>query len=553
MNKSQKLLLLVFIAVFTCNTPTFATTSFFTDLDKPTKEAYFFFPYNKVAILTIKSASKEKENENYVFNLTAIVNENLRGNFKKNKPVKFSTYSDLSKIFDVKNVAELKGTQQLLAFNCHTEESLVFKGREFPIHIEDVFVPFGNKYKESNLNIFRANLKKILPPFRSCLIVDIKKAKQYKEYDSTHFDLDLLVKDVVLEDKIYPAAKPYFEHRKKVSDGHGNYSLPFNLEARQGQTLKVHFANKKRKDILYTKPPYGTYVLRWNPEKDWGNKYQAVCQERDGSDIFQIIPLAQFDQKELIKIKKSPTVIAAQMESLRKQIEAYLKERWTLDRIKAYTSHPENRDAIPFIHTKNSISMRGCRIGGLLYPEHEKEIGKIEWRTSIKNNDLYGQYSIFAYSDKNCVIAITSDQAFDKHIPSKEEFEKQLLGDILVFSCRGYWGVLREEYNKTPDKSRFEWCHEAPTGEIDIKRDSDGKPTSFSCKMKSFSIPPKDLILTADTNENFDITNVKINGEVNLGWKELLENRVHYSDKMWQLLDEWKAKRENAEKESQKK
>ncbi len=524
-----------------CNTPAFATTSLFTNLDKPTKEALFFFPYNGVVILTIKNVYT-KYNEPKPHYLSVEINETLRGEFKENTTVTFWTYSDLCDLFNVKNVAELKGTQHLLAFN-------YMNGMNSSFTIEDEFFPFGKQFKTAKLDIFRNNLKKILSPFRSCLVVEIKKARQYVEYDHTHFDLNLLVKDVVLEDKLYPADKPYSETMNKLDA----FSAPFYLKTKPGQILKVHFAYKKRREILGNYPSKGIYVLLWNPDKDWDNKYDAVCQDRVCVERVRMVPLQMFSPQELSKIRKSPEINAKQLESLHRQIEGYLKERWTLDRIRAYTSHPENRDAPPFIHSKNTISMRGCRVGGQLYPEFEKEIGKIIWKTSVKNDDQFGVYSITAFSDKKHAIAIANSESFEQHIPSKVEFEKQLLLDILIFSLRGYWGISREEHSRDSSTKLLDLNKLEPTSDILIIRDKDGKPISFSCNMKHYAEEPEKYTLTADTNEYFDIKNVKINGEENKDWKELLENRVYYSDKMWELLDKWEAKRKAAEKESQKK
>lgn len=529
MNILKKFSHLVFIAVFTCSTPSSATTSLFTDLDKPTKEAMFVFPYNGVVILTIKSVYT-KYNEPKPKYISAVINETLRGEFNKNATVKFWTYSDLLKIFNFKDLAELKDKQYLLAFN-------YVNGTDNSFGIEDEFMPFGKDYKKANMDIFRKNLKKIPFAYRSCLIVEIKKARQYRELNYSNFDLNLLVKDIILRDQVYPTDKAYSDAMKNLDRDFKS----FHLQCKTGQTLRVHFSCKTQTDVLGNNPPRGTFVLFWNPDRTGDNKYDALSGDR-----FKMIPLRKINPRELANIRNSPAATETKLKSLNDQIEAYLKERWTVERIHAYTSHPENRDAIPFIHSKNNLKIRQLRTGGQLYPEHEQEIGKIIWETSIKNNDQFGHYNIVAVSDKEHVFAIAADEAFELRTLSREEFEKQLLEDILLFSYRGYWGIAREEYNRIRNYKTLELDGLEPTGEATIQRDKDGKPVSFEIKMGK-------SVLTADTDENFDIKNVKINGKEHPGWKELLENRVHYSDKMWQLLDEWKAKREEAQKESQKK
>ncbi len=510
------------IAFFECNSTSLAAT-IFENLDKPSTDALFFFPYNGVVVCTVKDIRVDKE-EPRLHHITAIIDECLRGNFENKKLVRFWTYSDLNDAFKVKLLADVKGTQQLIAFN--------YSNGDNSFSLDDLVLPFGNNYKKANLNVFRKNLQKNLFQYRSCLVGEIKKSRQYKESDATFFELQFLVREVILPDKPSPSNSKFVNLQKQLAD-----KEQFFLKCKVGQTLNIEFPYQARLKVMGRNRASGMYVLLCNPDRDWDKKCDAIVESN-----FKLIPLQKFDRTELAKIKSYSDLNESKMLSLHKQIGSYIEERWTPERIRFYTSRPECRDAVPFLHSKNGLELKKPRIGGQLYPELEKQLGKIVWETSVNNGEDYAHYSLFSYSTEGHVWVLAADEPFVPAQLSKEKFEEQFLKDLLFSSARGFWGVIREEYNLATKSVNVDDCHGSPSSNISIRRDKNGKPVSFECKLNQDEKLGSDGTLTAELGENLSITIVKIIGKEYQGWKNILENRVEYSNKMWHLIDAWEKK-----------
>lgn len=470
-------------------------------------DSYYFFPYRGCLLLTVKAVSEFSDYGSPSVRIKAKVNDVLRGDFKRDSEIEFSTDEPDNRDWLGYPLNQIVGKQCVLAFHYG-----IYVGEGLSFH--NIYVPFKNQqFTSADVCKLRAKLRNSVYPYRACLVLSIqrfRKLKQVGYYTDNPEVVTARIEDVFLGDPRYPAEKAVDSHDLSVD--HVNF--------RKGQLFRGVIPSNVPMNVF----PHGSKKYLVGSRCVWEFNPSLIT---DGcfylKDLHSPFPNQTFARGDLAKLKISLDQNSRWLSALRRSVQTYLERRWTPERIRKFC-RPETR-MIPGVA---GLWPGHCDLflTGKLYPKLQNELGSVTWYLCI--ND--GQADDYEFQiDRGGLDYWRVINRFSLDDYTDEDFKKEIIGTSLMYPIYAYdrvhWKNERETNDHIP-KSMWSFVKN------DLNEITDVKSTLASGKQ-----------FDAKIDKQLKIQTVLIDGKPDPIWHAAL---TEYASNLQVLLDRTGGRKSNA-------
>jgi hypothetical protein len=497
--KRKFIVLLTLVLWFSNKIPAFASGTH----SLQTKSEFSFFPYECCLLLDITGIDFEKERSCHIMN--AKVSQVLLGKFQQGQSIKLCFTSSINQLFHAEKLDELVGKKEVLAFNLldHGNDKNIFL-------IEHEFLPLKSQpISQQNIMELRRKIPKPYFPYRSCLIVTLV-GLQNKPNETI---LKMRIQKVLSKDQKFPIEDGSVVSKKIMTEvcprmQHYDFRLGEEIFARIDTTALSSSSLSKLNRNSVGK----TFVLCWNPNLESASK---PVKSFSTTESLSLIPRENLKANDLSQFEAKAREKSTHLSALSKQLENYIEKRWTLNRVHEFMRHPELREVAPIRHIDLS---REAVLGGQIYSEHENEIGKLIWYTSLKGGMPINDYLISS-TDRKGHKWLLEAKKFEIEQLTDQDFEKDLLF-LIVHRC--YQAYVQVRWNEP-----FELRLSLPIKITKIVKNENNKNKTFFCELG------KGKMLSADVDSEYRLNNILIDGKKDADWDEAYNKRVENMDTLW--------------------
>lgn len=454
-----------------------------------------FFPYDSCLLLHFNRVVHKKTE--HVVSAEAQILKVFSGKFQKGKNVNIIFNSPIQLLFNVEDVHDLMGKKRVIAFNILKENRIT---NTISVNHECVLSNyFPNSI--SNPKSFEKQIPKACFPFTSCIIGVVKSIKS--EQDDTK--ISLRVMKSFATNFILPTKR-----LNGILNGVSKNNFPPFYTFKMGEKITLQIDTNQNN--LNEKSIGKEYLICCNPKQ-----YSSLNNLREFTTIgsFRIRRLAELDKNKLLELTSSARARNIELGELRANLENYVRQRWTFERIKEFLDHPELRDIAPFHGVELSEEIL---LGGQLYQYELGVQNDLVWYSSLKNGLPTDKYLVVLVDSKGHRWVFES-RYFDLN-NSYDNYYEDLLYLSLLRSFQAYLQVRWDKPHQRIDIS-------CPKNLIEVKKNDKNQVVNLICELEDGSK------LSADVNSKCGLSNILVDGKNDKNWNEAYEKRVENMDSLW--------------------
>ncbi len=345
-------------------------------------------------------------------------------------------------------------------------------------------------------------LAKDLPklyPFRACVTGTIQKIVFNKKENKCL--ATVLVSEVFLKDEMFET------HKRIVCKDWPLGPAYANLLPKTRYQFEI-YGNVNEKLGMPWRKAIGQEFL-------WSFNANTTSKETISiGDFPKIVLLSKVPNSRINEIKKQVFGTNEKWREIKSTLQSDIEQYWTPARITEIQNRQDTR-LCPTIPASNGD---GIVISGQLFPDRKKELGEITW------------YAIFNSEQNNCDIELRVNRGGNQiwrlypAIGSIPPGEDDALSDLLTIIAHNTFRSFQVVHG---DKYGWETPITPPGRVTKIFRHKDKTLKSFECILQNRRL------LTADINDQLEISNVHLDGKPDKYWEEAFKERFDNLEKLF--------------------
>jgi hypothetical protein len=435
-----------------------------------TKKDYFFFPYRECLAFTIRNMRQGAGEQNGTVFITVVVNDVLRGRFKKNQTVTLILQDPnaTKEFLPGEALSDGRGRRCLVAFDVSSVSTL----DKNLVNVYHLYSPIGSRqYTQADILALESKLPPVFP-YNYCLLVTIESAKLDSSNNGKDPELNFMAH---IEESLFGE---------------------FSMAGAVGFACAASDAN-----VLPNGPLSSMAGKRcvWMFQEQGLTESNLLYMQRFSSPF----PNQKFSEADLERLREKMKSLNDESQRCKDALQSYLEHRWSIGRIRDFC-RPETRYPPG---EQNLVYYSGKTFEGQLYPEAEAEIGQVTWYANVYDGvpDGYSVNVRRGNSRWNLEISSPSLKQF-----SEDDFVKLRVARTLTSCLRNYdlthpgirSGKMYTHYRLWPSRGD------------DLIRDQGHRVFAYR------HIFPDARILTVGLDKKLSISSIKIDGKDDELWNK---------------------------------